>query len=275
MAKMVEKLAVDLSVKDLKFRRWRHPRIWKNGEKIIFKDFIVSEDGIVILYSKRIPKKHNGRTYEIKRNRGNFAHIYLARGYPIVTLLRNGKSLRVYLHKLVYETWMGRIPYGMEINHIDGNKENPHVVNLEVITSKENKAHARKMGLAYTSEQRKKISEVHKGRKLSKEHKEKIGIASIKMWETRSRSFSKETRRKMSEFAKTRIGERNSNAKLTQEIVDKLRFQKFKQGLSISEMRKIFPGKDIPLTTLRRAVFGGSFNSKKLSIPELEREYGN
>ena len=54
---------------------------------------------------------------------------------------------RVSIHRLVYETFVGKIPKGMQINHKDGNKNNNHISNLEVVTPKENTAHAWRLGL--------------------------------------------------------------------------------------------------------------------------------
>ena len=52
------------------------------------------------------------------------------------------------VHRIVYESFVGRIPDGMQINHIDGNKQNNHISNLEVCTPQENVAHAYMLGLA-------------------------------------------------------------------------------------------------------------------------------
>ena len=46
------------------------------------------------------------------------------------------------VHRLVVEAYIGNIPHKYEVNHIDGDKANNNVENLEIVTSKENKAHA-------------------------------------------------------------------------------------------------------------------------------------
>jgi hypothetical protein len=46
------------------------------------------------------------------------------------------------VHRLVWEAFIGKIPTGMEINHKDGNKQNNHIDNLEVVYTRENQSHS-------------------------------------------------------------------------------------------------------------------------------------
>lgn len=68
-------------------------------------------------------------------------------GYLKVILYKNGKMKTIKIHRLVAEAFLGPCPDGKEVNHIDGNKENPHVDNLEYVTKSENSKHAFKLGL--------------------------------------------------------------------------------------------------------------------------------
>ena len=43
-----------------------------------------------------------------------------------------------YIHRIVWEAFRGKIPAGMEINHLDENPANNWIENLEVCTRKEN-----------------------------------------------------------------------------------------------------------------------------------------
>jgi hypothetical protein len=70
-------------------------------------------------------------------------------GYVQLCLRINKTYFYVYAHRAVYESFIGPIPTGLEINHIDGNKLNNSLSNLEAITPKENKRHAWDTGLAY------------------------------------------------------------------------------------------------------------------------------
>jgi hypothetical protein len=66
----------------------------------------------------------------------------LVLGYPSVHLCWLGIRKRHYVHRLVAKAFIGPPPEGRSVNHIDGNKSNPRVENLEYATAKENTAHA-------------------------------------------------------------------------------------------------------------------------------------
>jgi hypothetical protein len=54
------------------------------------------------------------------------------------------------VHRLVADAFLGPIPATMQVNHLDGDKKNNHVSNLEVITQRENYDHAKRTGLYYS-----------------------------------------------------------------------------------------------------------------------------
>ena len=49
---------------------------------------------------------------------------------------------RILIHRFVYECFYGDIPPNYEINHIDSNRQNNYIKNLELVTNSENKKHA-------------------------------------------------------------------------------------------------------------------------------------
>jgi hypothetical protein len=68
-------------------------------------------------------------------------------GYEGVGLSFEQKDSYIRVHRLVAMAWIGNIPKGMCINHIDGNKRNNNLSNLEIVTYSENSKHAYRMGL--------------------------------------------------------------------------------------------------------------------------------
>lgn len=78
----------------------------------------------------------------------NFTKKYLKgqigkNGYLSYNLtLPNGKKKRVYAHRLVALTYIDNPKNKKEVNHIDGNKLNNNIDNLEWASAQENQAHA-------------------------------------------------------------------------------------------------------------------------------------
>lgn len=69
------------------------------------------------------------------------------RGYKRACLCKNNKEKRIMVHLLVAKAFIPNILNKPIINHIDGNKANNSVDNLEWCTYKENSQHAIKLGL--------------------------------------------------------------------------------------------------------------------------------
>lgn len=67
--------------------------------------------------------------------------------YCGVALSKNGKGKKFYVHRLVAETFIPNPLKKRQVNHIDGNKLNNTVVNLEWCTHGENQKHAWDNGL--------------------------------------------------------------------------------------------------------------------------------
>lgn len=59
-------------------------------------------------------------------------------GYYLVSLCKNGKVYRKFIHRLVLETFVGKCPDGMECRHLDGNSTNNNLLNLKWGTRSEN-----------------------------------------------------------------------------------------------------------------------------------------
>lgn len=70
------------------------------------------------------------------------------KGYPRVQLSANGIRKHFSIHRLVAKAFVpGESKERCCVNHINGNKGDPHYVNLEWVSDSENKEHASKTGL--------------------------------------------------------------------------------------------------------------------------------
>jgi hypothetical protein len=102
----------------------------KNNKFVEIEDsgLFVSRDGLVKDMSGEIRTTNKARYTQLKWK-------------------SKSKKRTQYLHRAVYMAFVGKIPDGMEINHIDGNKANNRIENLEIVTKRENSHKARALGL--------------------------------------------------------------------------------------------------------------------------------
>lgn len=70
--------------------------------------------------------------------------------YAFVGLCRGGRVAFVAVHRLVMAAFVGPVPEGMEVNHIDRGKTNNALWNLEYVTRRENVLHAYATGTRRT-----------------------------------------------------------------------------------------------------------------------------
>lgn len=68
-------------------------------------------------------------------------------GYSTLVFSVFNNQCTVYVHALVAHAFIGDRPESLQINHIDGNKQNNTLANLEYCTRKENAFHAHATGL--------------------------------------------------------------------------------------------------------------------------------
>ena len=68
-------------------------------------------------------------------------------GYMLMTIYEFGKPYKRYLHRLIAEAFIPNPEHKRTINHIDGNKTNNSLSNLEWATDSENHKHAYRTGL--------------------------------------------------------------------------------------------------------------------------------
>ncbi len=75
-------------------------------------------------------------------------------GYSQVLLCDNKKRINKTIHRLVASSFIENKLNKPQVNHIDGNKQNNNVDNLEWCTRNENMKHAYKKGLSTTKNKR-------------------------------------------------------------------------------------------------------------------------
>ena len=82
-------------------------------------------------------------------------------GYSIISLSKSGKTKNFQIHRLVAQAFIPNPLELPQVNHIDGNKDNNSVNNLEWITNRDNVIHAYKNNLRETIKIDKETSKSH------------------------------------------------------------------------------------------------------------------
>jgi hypothetical protein len=90
-----------------------------------FRDtpYYVTEDGII----------RNGKL--LSKHLSN-------KGYYVVGMWLNGKSIKFNLHRIIAETYIPNPENKSQVNHINGDKLDNRIENLEWVTNQENRNHA-------------------------------------------------------------------------------------------------------------------------------------
>lgn len=87
-----------------------------------------------------------GNIKNIKRNKLLKLNTH-KQGYNVVNLCKCGKVKKYLVHRLVAEAFIPNTENKPQVNHIDGNKKNNNIDNLEFVTNSENTIHAYRTGL--------------------------------------------------------------------------------------------------------------------------------
>lgn len=117
--------------------------IWK-GVEGYESCYEVSSYGQVRSKDHRVPCKGN-KTRLVK---GKLKRLFLNKqGYLITTLSQENKLATFTVHQLVAQAHLPSFQKGTDLNHIDGDKTNNHVANLEVSNPSHNQHHAVRTGL--------------------------------------------------------------------------------------------------------------------------------
>jgi len=99
--------------------------------KLIYGKYYCTQDGKVFNYK-------TGK--ELKQQKHEA-------GYLRVGLMVEGKKKNKRVHRLVWEYFKGDIPRELQINHLNGIKDDNRLINLEITTQSKNIKHADSNGL--------------------------------------------------------------------------------------------------------------------------------
>lgn len=93
-----------------------------------------------------------GRVKSIYKKTVHIRKPFLLHFYLAVELRKYGKRQRPLVHRLVAEAFIPNPDNKPQVNHIDGNRLNNHVSNLEWCTQSENIQHSLRVGLKKSGE---------------------------------------------------------------------------------------------------------------------------
>lgn len=130
-----------------------------------------------------------GRVKSLRFNKEKILKQSFIKGYYDIKLAKNKVGKRFSIHRLVYMTFKGPIPEGLQVNHINEIKSDNRPENLNLLTPKENTnwgtrneraseaMKGKNVGKPKSEETRKKLSESNKGKPKSEETKKKLSEA--------------------------------------------------------------------------------------------------
>ena len=116
-------------------------------ELVDFPDYWAHPNGSI--YSTKISPRYNpkGELRLLIPNYNKSGYLY----FGVWKDVDNNKSKRYWLraHRIIYQTLIGDIPDGYEIDHINANRKDNSINNLRIVTHSQNmlQAHARKRAL--------------------------------------------------------------------------------------------------------------------------------
>lgn len=95
----------------------------------------------------------DGKVFSVRNNKTLSIYVKNS-GYKAVSLGANNQK---HIHRLIAETFIPNPNSYTEVNHIDGNKLNNDIANLEWCTPSQNNTHSYRVGLKTVSEKQKQF----------------------------------------------------------------------------------------------------------------------
>jgi hypothetical protein len=123
--------------------------IWKKIQNEDLKyDYLISSTGIVkrLETPVTINCKRKG-CYKTIRKEKIMKNTTISDGYVVVTLQTKKRSKAFYLHRLLATHFLENPDNKLQVNHLDGDKHDYNLFNLEWSTPSENEQHAYDTGL--------------------------------------------------------------------------------------------------------------------------------
>ena len=133
---------------------------WKPVKEILEKDLNVIEYDLGLDSRKALPQTVAPKKRVIKQIKGypryyisNLGEVFIQKqdgslqrkegrpnlqGYLRIKLWNRGHNRNFNIHRLVVEHFIGKIPKGYVVDHLDGNKSHNYVTNLEIVSVAEN-----------------------------------------------------------------------------------------------------------------------------------------
>lgn len=139
----------------------------------------------------RIVHRSDGR---IQHKREHILKLSEADEYYVISLHKSAQTTYHTVHRLVASAFLDNPEQKQQINHIDGDKHNNCISNLEWATSSENMQHAHRLGLVDCTKIGSATSERFNNEEFRIKHKQAVQLA----------CRTPEFRRKQSEIRKTR-----------------------------------------------------------------------
>lgn len=102
----------------------------------------VSNFGRVMGLPRKINRRVHGRLLQQSIHTRIFKPIAHTNGYHQVILSKNGDKRHFFVHRLVAQAFITQPLESLEVNHINGDKKDNTINNLEWVTHKENSEHA-------------------------------------------------------------------------------------------------------------------------------------
>jgi hypothetical protein len=98
----------------------------------------------VVGYEDHYKVSNLGRIWSNRKDACMAAHPN-PKGYPAVSLRKDGVTRTRTVHRLVAIAFLAPVDAAMEVNHKDGNRANPRLDNLEWVTRSGNETHSRRV----------------------------------------------------------------------------------------------------------------------------------